>query len=258
MLHRMQPTEFAMPANRHRGPIAAHAVRTTAALLLLAASAAAMAADPLTSAVQAAYAPYRAALFHTNAKAQPESARALSELRTAWQALRARFGSSPPTPYAADAALPATLAEVAQVLDAADAQVRAGRLPEAHETLERVRDLLAELRRRNGVIVFSDHMNAYHEVMELVLHDGPALLKAEQGVLQLMSRVGVLDHLAARLLSQADEALRSQPGFAEGQAAVAASVAQLRQALLAGDTAAAARAIAALKQPYSRLFLRFG
>lgn len=243
-----------MPAHCRPATLA----RTAAALLLAAASAATQAADPLTSAMQAAYAPYRAALFQTNAKAQAESERALREVRAAWQALRDRFGSAAPTPYAGDTALAATLAEVAQVLDTADAQVRAGRLPEAHETLERVRDLLAELRRRNGVVVFSDHMNGYHEAMEHLLRDGPALLKAEQGVLQLMARVGVLDHLAARLLSEADASLRAQPGFAEGQAAVAASVAQLRQALLAGDSAAAARAIAALKQPYSRLFLRFG
>jgi hypothetical protein len=216
------------------------------------------AADPLTRAMQAAYVPYRAALFHTNAKAQADTLRALADARQAWHALREQHGTQPPTPYADDRSLPATLAEVDSVLGRAETQARAGELAAAHETLEQVRELLAELRRRNGVVVFSDHMNAYHEVMEQVLLQGPALLDGEQGAMRLMAWVGTLEHLAARLGREADAALWAQPGFAEGQAAVAASVQALRAALLAGDSTAARKAIPALKPPYSRLFLRFG
>ena len=151
-----------------------------------------------------------------------------------------------------------TLTKVGQVYERAASQVAAGQLPEAHETLEEVRDLLADLRRRNGVIVYSDHMNAYHAEMEHVLEGGAKLLGESRGLLELIARAGVLDYLAARLRSEAPPALAADPEFAPAVLAVEASVKALRQALMAQDAAAAREALGKLKGPYSRLFLRFG
>jgi hypothetical protein len=226
---------------------------------LLAASGAARAADPFTDAVTAAYAPYRQALFRTNAKAQAESEQAMAQARRAWQDVVDRFAAgAPPVPYAGDAGFRATLEAVARVYAESDTLVRAGRLADAHEALEQVRDLLAELRRRNGVVTFSDHMNAYHAEMEQVLQRGPALLGGEQPGLELMAHAGVLAYLAGQLETQAPPALRAAEGFATARAAVAASVAALRSAALGGDREAMRRALAGLKGPYSRLFLAFG
>ena len=219
---------------------------------------AAWAADPATDAMQAAYAPYRAALFRTNSKSQAESERALAEALQSWQAIGDRFAKAPPPPYAGDAKFGATLADVTLVYRDAEQLIRAGKLPEAHEALERVRDLLADLRRRNGVVVFSDHMNAYHSEMEHTLTEGPRLLQQPQGLLLLMARVGALEYLAARLQTQAPPELQRDAEFAAGHKALADSVGALRAAALAQDMAAVQRAIAALKGPYSRLFLKFG
>ncbi len=216
------------------------------------------AADPVTQAMQSAYTPYRVALFRTNSKAQAESEQAMAQALQAWGAIAQQYGAAPPVPYAQDAGFARTLAEVNIVLQKADAQVRAKQLPEAHDTLERVRDLLAELRQRNGVVVFSDHMNAYHEEMEHILNDGPKLLAAPQGAMQLMARVGTLGYLADRLGSQAPEALRGNAEFSAGSKAVVQSVAALRTALLAQDNAAIQAALSALKKPYSQLFMKFG
>ena len=82
--------------------------------------------------------------------------------------------------------------------DTAAAQIRDGKLPAAHETLEAARDLMADLRRRNQVVVFSDHMNAYHAEMEHLLNDGPKLLGTPDGLPQLMAQAGVVDYLARR------------------------------------------------------------
>jgi len=136
--------------------------------------------------------------------------------------------------------------------------VEAGQLPQAHETLEGIRDLLADLRRRNGVIVFSDHMNAYHAAMETLLEAGPQVLEGPKAFLELMARAGVLEYLAQRLLSEAPASLAGQPEFVARQRAVADAVAALRRAALAQDRDAAAAALKALKGPYSRLFLAFG
>jgi hypothetical protein len=224
--------------------------RLTAALAALLCGAAAHAADPATDAMQAAYVPYRAALFRTE--------RALADAQRAWQAVQQRFAAAPPVPYAGDAGFAATLQQVAAVYTEADRLVRAGQLPQAHEALEQVRDLLAALRQRNGVVVFSDAMNDYHAEMEHVLGEGPKALQQPQGWMQLMARAGTLDYLAARLLQQAGTALKANAEFTQGQRAVAESVAALRAALLAQDTAAVQKALSGLKGPYSRLFLKFG
>lgn len=219
---------------------------------------AAIAADPVTDAMTDAYGPYRAALFRTNSKAQAESEQTIAEARKRWQAFADRFGAKPGAPYDRDPAFAATLADVAKVYLAADNQIRAGKLTEAHETLEEARDLMAQLRRRNGVITYSDHMNAYHAQMEHVLDDGGKLLAQPAGTLQLMAQVGVLEFLAQRLKSEAPKAVAASPEFPAMLAAVEGSVGLLKKATLAQDQAQIKDALGKLKGPYSKLFLNFG
>jgi len=216
------------------------------------------AADPVTEAMQAAYAPYRAALYRTNSKAQLESEQAIAQARQAWKALSERFAARPPVPYDKDPQFAATLAQVSALYERAAREARANQLPEAHETLEQVRDLSAELRKRNDVVVYSDAMNAYHAEMEHLLTDGAKTLAAPQGQLLLMGQVGTLEYLARRLRADAPAALLRDADFGTHLQAVEASVAQLRQAVLGGDAAAVREAISRLKGPYSRMFLKYG
>ena len=225
---------------------------------LLALNASAIAADALTEAMDAAYAPYRAALFKTNGQSQPEAEQAIGQARRSWRSLQQRFGQSAPSPYAQDSRLPLTLAEVAAVYEKAEGEIRTGQLSQAHETLEAARDLMAELRRRNGVVSFSDHMNAYHAQMELLLTDGPAQTGQAAGLLRLLGQAGALDYLARKLRSEAPPALAADAEFGRLLAAVEQSVATLMQALLAQDAAQAREALGRLKKPYSQLFLKFG
>lgn len=216
------------------------------------------AADAITDAMQAAYVPYRAALFRTNSKAQAESEQAIAAARAQWRALAERHGARPSAPYDRDAAFAATLKQVDEVYAKAEAQIAARQLPEAHETLEKARDLLSDLRRRNNVVVFSDHMNAYHEQMEHVLIDGPKVLAQPGGLLELAAQAGTLDYLARRLRSEAPAALAQDAEFKGLADAVEASVRALRAAIGRQDEAAVRDAIGKLKGPYSRLFLKFG
>lgn len=230
----------------------------SAAALFLALSAPAWAADPLTDAIQAAYPPYRAALSLTNGKDQAEAAAALAQARQAWADLQARHARNVPVPYQRDATVAATMADVAAVYDKAAGQVQAGNLTAAHNTLEQVRDLLAALRQRNGVVVYSDHMNAFHEVMEHVVVDGPKQLADAPGALALLAQVGALDHLTHRLRSQASPALLGDADFTALLGKVEESVAALKQALLKQDLPAARDAVTKVKGPYSRLFRKYG
>lgn len=211
------------------------------------------AADAFTDAVQATYPAYRSVLFKTNSATQEECRQALAQAQSAWQQVAGRFAAGAPTPYDRDTQTSATLREVAAVYAQAGAEIERNQLKEAHETLEKVRDLLAAMRQRNQVVVFSDHMNAYHEQMEHVLTAGPGLLggSGTSGSLTALA-------LEGRLSSQADAGLRANPEFNTLLKAVQQSVADLRAAVLAQDAAAAKAALGKVKGPYSRLFLRFG
>ncbi len=238
----------------------AQSARTTALVLALscAITPLAQAADALTEAMQAAYAPYRAALFRTNGQGQAEAEQAMAQTRQAWSTIVSRYAAALPSPYDRDPRAAATLAEVAAVYDRAAAQVQARELVPAHETLELARDLMADLRRRNGVVVYSDHMNAYHEVMEHLVREGPKQLSQPQGPAILLARAGVLDYLAKRLHSEAPAALAANGDFVALQQQVQASVDTLLQALMRQDAAAAGEAMKRIKKPYSQLFLKFG
>lgn len=225
---------------------------------LLSAAGHALAADPLTEAMQKTYAPYRVALFKTNAKAQEESRQAVLQAQQGWNRLVADFGANPPPPYAGDGDLAASLAAVGKVYVTALGEIEANQLAEAHETLEEVRDVMADLRRRNQVIVFSDHMNAYHAEMEHVLNEGEKLLAGPNGALELAAKVGTLEYLAGRVKSEAPANLLKSDEFVAMHKALEKSVADVKAALFAKDSAKVKETLGKLKQPYSKMFIKFG
>lgn len=222
------------------------------------ASGLALAADPVTEAMQKSYAPYRVALFKTNQKAQEDSRQAVFQAQQAWTRIASEFGANPPPPYAGDTQFSGSLAGVDKVYVKALEQIERNQLVEAHETLEDVREIMADLRRRNQVVVFSDHMNAYHAEMEHFLDDGEKILASKSGLMELTAKAGVLDYLAQRLKSEAPASLVQNEEFITLLKAVGKSVADLKAALFAQDVARVKEAIGKLKQPYSRMFIKFG
>jgi hypothetical protein len=232
--------------------------RLTALAFAAALSFPAFAADVVTDAMQAAYGPYRAALFRTNGKSQPEAQHAIAQAQQAWKDVTERFASRPAAPYDRDSEFAATLAKVSVVYDKAAVEAGAGKLPEAHETLEEARDLLAALRQRNGVVIFSDHMNAYHAEMEHLLIEGPKLLAGPQGLGPLTAQAGVLDYLARQLRVQAPSSLRENAEFDALLKDVEASIQAVKRSALNQDAATLNDAIGKVKVPYSKLFLKFG
>ena len=101
-------------------------------------------------------------------------------------------------------------------------------------------------------------MNAYHAAMEHFLTDGEKLLAAPNGLLELTAQAGALDYLAKRLQSEAPASLLQNEEFTGLLKAVEKSVADLKAALFAQDAGKAKAAIGKLKQPYSRMFIKFG
>lgn len=226
--------------------------------VVLSLGALAHAADPVTDLMQAANAPYRMALYKTNGKSQEEAQQAVVQAQQAWNKLSSQVGAKPAAPYDRDPVFGASVAEVSKVYDQALKEASAGQLGTAHNTLERVRDVMADMRQRNNVVVFSDHMNAYHSQMEVIMIHGNETLAQPKGMLLLTAQTGALSYLAKQLEVQAAAELKQNAEFAGLLKAVNQSVSNLEAALLNQDLGAVKDAMGKLKGPYSKLFAKFG
>ncbi|MBS1208177.1 MAG: hypothetical protein H6R19_575 [Proteobacteria bacterium] len=225
---------------------------------LLLVTAQASAADPITDAMQKAYGPYRAALFKTNSNSQTEALQAVTQAQQGWSQIATQFGAKPAAPYDRDTDFAKSLAEVSKVYAKATEQIGRNELAEAHETLEHARDIMSDMRHRNNVSIYSDHMNAYHAQMEVVLIDGPKTLAGPHGMQELTAQTGALEFLAVRLKTEAPAEYLQNEEFNAMLKMVEKSVAELKAALFTNDASQVKVALGKLKAPYSKLFLKFG
>jgi hypothetical protein len=221
--------------------------------------------------LRSAYADYRNALFQTNANNPGEATKAVDGFIRKWSELATAYAAPPPH-YADDPAYGETLAKVTDTAKKAAGQVTGGDLTRAHEILEGIREEIGALHERNGIVAFSDRMNAYHARMEEILAadyvgfspvgqmemiaQEPAGFSAE-GLSILREDAAVLDYLAADLVAH-PPADSSDPTYQPLLDAVVASVAALRKAARDANPDAAKAAVTGLKGPYSKLFLKFG
>lgn len=207
------------------------------------------------TALRQAYGDYRVALFATNSGDAAKSQGAIDGFKAKWTAL-AEANTTPPPQYADDPDYRATLERVGEILGEAGAQAGEGRLAEAHETLEAIRDEIGALHERNGVVGFSDRMNAYHARMEEILARDYGGFDAA-GVGMLREDAAVLAYLAAQIADH-PPAEASDPAYGPLLSAMRDSATALVEAARNGTPDAAAKAVAGLKVPYSKLFLKFG
>ncbi len=216
-------------------------------------------AGPVTDAeaqLRDAYTAYRTALFQSNAGNAPATQTALDQAVEKWAAISADWTANPPPQYADDSALSGTLDTVGTMLAQARDTVGAGDLTKTHEELEAVRNQIWDLHQRNGVIGFSDRMNAYHLTMEEVLAVDPATLTVNE-IPALRDQAAVLSYLAADIAAHPapEAASNGYSGLASGMQAATQA---LFDATRAGDVAQVKAAIAALKPAYAKLFANFG
>jgi len=223
-------------------------------LMLVGAATAGSVAD-FEKAMRGAYSDYRLALFQTNTGNRDAAAKAVESFRQKWTALIAANAEAPPQ-YADDPTFGSTLAEVATIADSAAAQVADGKLAEAHGTLEAIRDQIGSLHERNGIIAFSDRMNAYHAKMEEILvgdYDG----FSSAGLGDLREDAAVLVYLSNDIAAH-PPAESADPAYEALLKGVSDSVATLLVGVRSSDAAAVKQAINGLKVPYSKFFLKFG
>ncbi len=208
-------------------------------------------------ALAAAYAPYRAALMQTNQKDKAATEQSLQAFGGKWAELMKTYKTAPPPQYADDPKWPETIGSVEQMISAAKNEAAKGDLVKAHNVLEGVRVQLGHLRSRNGVITFSDRMDAYHEKMEQILastYGGYDI----GGIGALREDVTVLAHLAQLLPVHAPAAFGQEPSFKEALAGLNSSIDALQTAARKGDKPSIEKAIQGLKGPYAKMFVKYG
>jgi predicted S18 family serine protease len=198
-----------------------------------------------------AYAEYRKALFQTNQNNKAATEAALSAFRLKWQALAIDWKKAAPPQYADDPQFLEVIEKVSTLANDAASQAAENNLAKSHDTLEGIRDLLGELRRRNGIINFSDRMNSYHAHMEHILEHNYSSLA------QLSEDAAALAFLAADIKKNRPKGVDNLV-FDEVMKEIDTSIDTLRKAARSGDADAIEKARKGLKSPYSRMFIRFG
>ncbi|MFN3658956.1 MAG: hypothetical protein ACK4UO_17035 [Pseudolabrys sp.] len=228
--------------------------------LLLVTLASAALAGPIAefnAAFRQTYASYRSALAVTNTPNREGSEKAVGALQSSWSAFAAKYRSSPPPQFAEDARWAETLDAVSAIVARASGEVAKGDIAAAHLTLEAVRERLAELRARNGVIAYSDRIDAFHHTMEEVAgkpYDG----FAGPGLAAFREDVAVLVHLGEDLKRNPPPDAVQAPDFVPLLTALLDTVRDLQAAARAGDAEKIKAARAKLKPAFGRLFVKFG
>lgn len=206
--------------------------------------------------LNAAYADYRMALVLTNQNNADGTMKAIAGFETKWSALAATYAKAPPPQYVEDAKFAATLASVTAINERAKGLAAAGKLAESHEVLEEIREELGHLRLRNGMMSFSDRMNAFHAQMEY------AVVKAYggfsvAGLAELREDVALLVYLGDDL-KRHPPANAAAPDFAPSLQALLETVAAVQKSARDGNGEASKATLGKLKGLYGRLFAKFG
>jgi hypothetical protein len=127
------------------------------------------AADPLEDFLEAkqnTYRYYRSAWFYLRTGNIDLAALELSFFVRGWDEIQSRFSEAPPGPFAEDPLWGGGLAEIGAMaidgmtaLESADAEA-------AKASLEGIPSVMAEIRARNGVVTFSDTVDALTQAMD--------------------------------------------------------------------------------------------
>jgi hypothetical protein len=169
--------------------------------------------------------------------------------------------------FAGDTQWPRDFSQIAQTLALATVQVETGRLSLAHETLEPLRELLVEARRRNGLAYPLDAVARYHRLLEAIVKPAmgasPAKLTAErqEQLTQLASEAAAAweeVEQTALDVTLFERAAGRQAELGPLIVSERAALDALQAALASQDPVAILACSRALKPPYAQLVMFFG
>ncbi len=209
--------------------------------------------------VEAAYSGYKMAWFYTRRGSAEVAVLELDEFRAAWATIVARYGAAPPGPFATDAQWGASLDRVGSIAKRAAAESEAGKLRAAHETLGPIRDELSALRRRSGVTVFSDIVDAYGREVQALNALGRRLDAATpEALADFHAASKRLRSALLRIRSDRPAKLAADAGFGASVRGNFQSLAKLDRGIAARHVRAIRGSIRSIRADYVLLFVRYG
>jgi hypothetical protein len=192
------------------------------------------------------------------------SRKAMQGLTERWQAFSTAYAAARPS----DPQWGRDFGAVGERIAKASALVAdATKLGAVHEVLEGVRTTFATLRGRNGIDYYVDYLTRFHEPMEeivLSVKDRTVASLTDAEVAEVRRVLGEAEAVWDKAQKAGfDPAVFAFPAGKAAEreklaAAETAALAALRTALAGGDKGTIVKAAAAIKPPYSKLFMLFG
>ncbi len=230
------------------------------AALLWPAAARADATAAFLEASAEAYAPYRGAMSYLHTGNAGLAALALDAMAARWAALSGRFRNQPPAAFAEDPAWRASLDAIAGRIETARAQLEAGDAEAAATTLAPIRAALGGLRRRNGIVTFSDRMDSFSAAMETmwVYRRDPPDMADPRTIAALAEQARTLRRALEDIAAGPSEKIAGDPQFQRLIEGSFKSVATIDRAIEARDPAFLIGALRELRSSEQLLWMNFG
>jgi len=207
-----------------------------------------------------AYPHYREATFYLRTGNAGVALFELEQWTEKWKTIAARFGDTPPDVYADDPDWSSNLSQIADISNAGLALTQAGALKKAGAALEPIRELLAESRRKNHVVIFSDFVDRANQAFEVLFrfrHAPPAFDNADQ-LDDFRRAVAVTTLTYRRVMENAPALHLENPEFARLMAQSFHSLDRLWVAIREANQLNLINILREMRSSDRMLFLRFG
>lgn len=209
--------------------------------------------------IDRAYASFRSAYWYARTGNPGVAALELMSLSMRWASLRDAFEAAPPAPYDTDPDWPSTLATVDALSAQAMDQLNSGAGDEGFETIARLRPLFADLRRRNGITAFADHVDAYSRIIdELSPYRVWERELSEDDWVRMAALGEDTETAIARMRDKAPADLSADPDFERLLNTNADALMRYRSHVANRNDRGAKGSIRDLRSAYGLLFLKYG
>lgn len=207
-----------------------------------------------------AYTHYRQAMFYLRTENPDVAVFELSYMATKWDDLMTRFLDNPPEAYASDPDWREILLSVSTVIGKTIEATERRDVKEARTILKPIRYELAELRRRNGVVVFSDcvdEMNAAFDALYVYRNAPPDFSDPVQVDALRQASVAARDSYA-KCRSTAPENIKSDGTFTRLMDDAIKSLDRIGEAIPVGNMERIISILRELRSADQMIFLQFG
>ena len=233
------------------------------ALVAMLAPPSALRADETAAFLEAsaeAYAPYRGAMAYLHTGNHGLAALALDAMAARWAALCDRFQDRPPAAFAQDPDWRASLDGITGRIETAQAQLVSGDAAAAEAALKPVRAALGNLRRRNGIVTFSDRVDAFSAAMKSLwaYRRNPPDMADLQSIAAVSEQARTLRQSLAEVVAEPPAKTAADPQFQRLIAGSFKSLDTIDRAIETRDQALLISALREIRSSEQLLWMNFG